>query len=195
MFRSPALQGMPARARLSALTAAIAAALAILCVGGTAGARNNPGCPGESSPPSQLSVFGARTALFCVINLQRAANGLAALSPNRSLGRAAEHHSRAMDARNFFGHEPDGTPASRARKKGYMRGASWWMVGEALGWGRGWRGTPDQVVAEMMASPSHRAVILNGSFRDLGVGVAMGKPVPERGGNSAIYTAEFGARR
>jgi uncharacterized protein YkwD len=186
-------QGFPARRSLPKLVAAIALAAVALCVGGTAEAQAS--CSGQWTIPSHLSTFEARSAVFCLINEQRRANGLGALAPNSSLGRAAEHHSRAMDARNFFGHEPDGSPASRARQRGYMAGASWWMIGETLGWGRAGRGTPAGIVAAMMASPTHRAVILDGRFRDLGVGVAMGKPIPEQGGNAAIYSVEFGVRR
>jgi uncharacterized protein YkwD len=188
-----AQQGLPARKSLPQLIAATVLAAVALCIGGTAEA--DASCSGQWSTPSQLSTFEARSAVFCLINEQRSANGLAALAPNGSLGRAAEHHSRAMNSRNFFGHEPDGSPASRARRRGYMAGASWWMIGETLAWGRGARGTPSGAVDAMMASPTHRAVILDGRFRDLGVGVAMGKPIPERGGNAAIYSVEFGVRR
>ena len=188
-----ALQGLPARRRLRQLAAALVLAAAGLCLIGAPQARAS--CAGEWNSPSQLSTFGARSSLFCLINEERRANGLAALAPNRSLGLAAEHHSRVMNRRNFFGHEPDGSPASRAKRAGYMSGASWWMVGEALAWGRGNRGTPQAAVAAMMASPVHRAVILSGDFRDLGVGVAMGTPLQTGGANAAIYTLEFGVRR
>ncbi|MFL5906401.1 MAG: CAP domain-containing protein [Solirubrobacterales bacterium] len=164
-----------------------------LCLGGASDARAS--CPGEFNSPSQLSTNGARSSLFCLVNEERQANGLIALAPNRSLGLAAEHHSRAMDRRNFFGHEPDGSPASRARQAGYMSGTSWWTVGEALAWGRGYRGTPQGAMAAMMASPVHRAVILDGRWHDLGVGVAMGTPLPGGGANAAIYTVDLGVRR
>lgn len=187
------LQGLPARWPLRKLLVATALAAIALCAAGASPAQAS--CAGESSTPSHLSTFEARATLFCLINQQRAASGLAALTPNTSLGRAAEHHSRAMNARNFFGHEPDGTPASRARRAGYMAGASWWTVGETLAWGRGSRGTPSGIMAAMMASPIHSAVILDPRFREIGVGVAMGVPLNESGRNAAIYTVEFGVRK
>jgi uncharacterized protein YkwD len=173
----------------------VASVLAVLgiCLIGTSEARAS--CPGEWTTPSRLTTFQARAALFCAINEERSANGLGALAPNGSLGRAGEHHARAMNSRNFFGHEPDGSPASRARQRGYMAGASWWMVGETLAWGRGSNGTPAAALSAMMASPMHRGVILDGRWRDLGVGVAMGVPVRERARNAAIYSVEFGVRR
>jgi uncharacterized protein YkwD len=177
---------------LRLLLASVLAALAV-CLVGTSEARAS--CPGEWSTPADLGTFRARAALFCAINEVRSSNGLSALAHNSSLGRAGEHHSRAMNARNFFGHEPDGSPTSRARQRGYMAGASWWMVGETLAWGRGSNGTPGAVLDGMMASPMHRSVILDGRWRDLGVGVAMGVPVRERARNAAIYSVEFGVRR
>jgi uncharacterized protein YkwD len=193
-MRNLALRGRAALGRQRLLLAAIAAAIITLLLPGSAEAAHG-GCAGASSAPSQLSRFAARSALFCLINQERAANGLGTLSGNPALGRAAEHHSRAMNSRNFFGHEPDGSPASRARKRGYMRGASWWMIGETLAWGRGSGGSPGAALSAMMASPTHRAVILDDRFRDIGVGVAMGKPIPERGRNAAIYSVEFGVRK
>jgi uncharacterized protein YkwD len=53
-------------------------------------------------------------------------------------------------------------------------------------------GTPRAVVRAWMASPSHRRVLLLPAFRDLGVGVRRGAPVPV-GGAAASYVANFGA--
>ena len=41
-----------------------------------------------------------------------------------------------------------------------------------------------------MASPGHRANILNGRFREIGIGLTLGSP---RGGSGATYATEFGA--
>jgi uncharacterized protein YkwD len=46
----------------------------------------------------------------------------------------------------------------------------------------------------MMASPIHREVLLDPGFRDIGVGVAMGVPLPGRARNAAILTMDLGAR-
>lgn len=186
-------RALPLRRFLRTFIPALALSGVLLCLFGSSPA--SAACASASSTPSSLTRFAARSSVFCLINEQRAANGLPALTPSRSLGLAAEHHSRAMKARKFFGHQPDGNPARRARRAGYMAGASWWMVGEALGWGRGSTGTPSWIVAAMMGSPAHRAVLLNGTFRDIGVGVAMGAPIQGRGRNAAIYTVALGARR
>ena len=47
-----------------------------------------------------------------------------------------------------------------------------------------------------MASPGHRANILRGAFREIGIGIAPGAPVAGLSGAGAVtYTNEFGARR
>jgi uncharacterized protein YkwD len=187
-----ALRVSPAWKPLSKISAVLALTALFICVLGDSPAQ--AACASESSSPSQLTRLAARSAVFCLINEQRSAHGLATLTPNQSLGRAAEKHSRTMNAWNFFGHTGDGTPVRRAHRSGYMRGASSWMLGETLAWGRGSRGTPAGVVAAMMASPIHRDVLLNPSFREIGVGVAMGAPVHERARNAAIYTLDLGVR-
>jgi len=187
-----ALRVSPAWKPLSKISAALA--LTALFVMLTGDSQAQAACASASSSPAQLSRLAARSAVFCLINEQRSAHGLATLTPNQSLGRAAEKHSRSMNAWNYFGHNGDGTPVRRAHRAGYMRGAHSWMLGETLAWGRGTRGTPDGAVAAMMASPIHREVLLNPSFREIGVGVAMGAPIHQRARNAAIYTLDLGVR-
>ena len=45
-----------------------------------------------------------------------------------------------------------------------------------------------------MNSPGHRANILNGSFREIGIGVAYDAPVAGGGKPVGTYTTDFGAR-
>jgi uncharacterized protein YkwD len=42
-----------------------------------------------------------------------------------------------------------------------------------------------------MHSPGHRSNMLRPSFRDIGIGIAMGTPF---GGSGATYTTDFGVR-
>jgi uncharacterized protein YkwD len=100
-----------------------------------------------------------------------------------------------MDQRNFFAHtSPSGSdPVNRARSAGYMAGASSWAVAEIIRWGAGGFGTPKSAVAAWMKSPGHRAQLLSGRFRHVGVGVRHGSPAGD-GSDAAIYTAVFGDR-
>jgi len=187
-----ALQASPAWKPLSRISAALALTALFVCLLGDSQAR--AACASESSSPAQLTRLAARSALFCLVNEERSAHGLGALSANPSLGRAAEKHSRMMNSWNFFGHVGDGTPVRRARRSGYMAGTSWWKLGETLAWGRGRSGTPDALFAAMMASPIHREVLLDPSYHDIGVGVAMGAPLRGHARNAAILTMDLGAR-
>jgi uncharacterized protein YkwD len=51
------------------------------------------------------------------------------------------------------------------------------------------------VIMQMwMHSPGHRANILNGSFREVGIGVAYDAPVRNGGRPAATYATDFGAK-
>ena len=148
-------------------------------------------CTGADTPPSKLSVQAASDAVICLMNEQRANQGLGELGANAELAGAAQGHSGAMNRRNFFAH---GNFQGRIRRSGYPAGASAWTVGENLYWGRAGRGTPAAAVAGWMNSAPHRDAILSGRYHDAGVGVAIGSPIGRRGRNTAIYTVDFGGR-
>jgi uncharacterized protein YkwD len=102
-----------------------------------------------------------------------------------------------MDAANFFSHNsPNGaSPLTRIRSTGYLAGASAWGVGENLRWGSGGLGTPRVAISSWMQSPPHRATMLSGRYRQVGIGVAFGSPDGGTSGDAAIYTANFGYRK
>jgi hypothetical protein len=151
-MRKTALRGVPAGRTLRKLVAMAALALAFLGLGAITQAQAS--CSNPSASPYQLTRAEARSTVYCLLNEQRSANGLPSLAINGSLGQAAQHHSRTMNARNFFGHTGDGTPVSRIRRAGYMKGASLWSVGESLVWGRGATGTPSLPATARSASAS-----------------------------------------
>ncbi|MGI9021584.1 MAG: CAP domain-containing protein, partial [Solirubrobacterales bacterium] len=62
-----------------------------------------------------------------------------------------------------------------------------------IAWGGRSLGTPKQIVDAWMHSSGHRANILNGRFRDLGIGFGSGSPT-NRKVNAGIYTTDFGYR-
>jgi uncharacterized protein YkwD len=173
--------------------AGIAAALAIAALfgGGTSAAQ---ACRGGDRFPTQQSIHETRRAMVCLINHRRARNERRPVHGVTTLGNAAQGHSDAMVAHDFFSHEGDGTPASRVAAAGYMSGRRF-TVGENLGWGTGRLGTPRAIVGAWMSSPSHRAVILSRGFRQVGVGVALGSPIGADGPNMATYTVDLGHRR
>lgn len=98
-----------------------------------------------------------------LVNVERARYGLAPLTYNRQLDQASEAHNSHMAAVGQMAHDGigDGTPGSRIQATGFNR--SW---GENVATGQL---TPEQVVAEWMASPGHRRNILDAEYRQLGV--------------------------
>ena len=172
------------------LTAGTLGSLAILLTA----AATALACPGANRTPAQLTVKEARASVVCLINQRRKHNGLRKVRVDDRLGRAAQRHSRSMDAYNFFDHESPGggDPVSRIQATGYLAGARAWGVGENIRWGSGGLGTPRVAVAEWMASPSHRHVMLSGRYREIGIGVAIGSPEGGHESDAAIYTADFG---
>jgi uncharacterized protein YkwD len=181
------LVAVPVRtcARLAAGTALICAALSL---GGTAVAEAQ-GCRGANSSAIQVK------ATLCLINVQRRARGLAPLTANATLARAARHHAVDMVLRNYFAHiSPGGsTPVARLRRVGYLRPGCAWSTGETLAWGLGAQATPAGTVAAWMHSPPHRAVLLARGFREVGLGATGG--VPGNRGAGVTYVGEFGRRR
>jgi uncharacterized protein YkwD len=144
-------------------------------------------CAGEQATPGSVSSATYNGAVECLVNQQRAASGLGALSHDRHLARAARRYSASMVRQQFFAHvSPSGSTLSeRARAAGW----SGRTLGETLGWGSGTLATPSAIVNGWMNSPPHRAIILGG-FRKMGLGVASGSPVGL--GGAATVTADFG---
>jgi uncharacterized protein YkwD len=68
------------------------------------------------------------------------------------------------------------------------------MVGENIARGEGGRGTPVAIVRAWMHSPPHRAEILSGRLRDVGVGVVWGSKRNRRA-KVGTFTADFGLKR
>lgn len=101
--------------------------------------------------------------VLVLVNQQRAANGLQPLAYDARLDLASERHNQVQAAANTMAHSGigDGDPGSRIRATGFT--GAW---GENVATGQT---TPEQVVAEWMASPGHRRNILDPSYRLLGV--------------------------
>ncbi len=150
-------------------------------------------CPGSRSRPSPASLDRAVRATVCLINEARAEHGLGALRRTGALAKAASAHSRDMVVHGFFAHDsPTGsTPKERIDRAGYFDGASSWAMGETIAWGSGGRATPSSIVRSWLKSPGHRAILLDGRYKDLGVGIALGAPGR---GDGATFTGDFGAR-
>jgi uncharacterized protein YkwD len=147
--------------------------------------------------PSQDNVALVAGATLCLINRERGMHGEAPLLLSADLAHAAQGHSESMAAEDYFEHvSPDGqTPLSRMHATGYLSSAdAGYAVAENIAWGSLGDSTPAAIVAAWMASPPHRANILDGEFRDSGIGISPHLPASFAGGQAgAIYTQDFGA--
>lgn len=153
-------------------------------------------CAGSELRPTGQDLAQVDTATLCLVNRERLAHGEVALKPNARLAVAAQGHSADMAAGDYFEHDGrrGDTPLSRMRASGYIFSSRiGYAVGENIAWATLGLATPKAIVASWMASPGHRANILDATFRETGVGVS---PHPlaslARGQAGAIYTQDFG---
>jgi len=103
-------------------------------------------------------------------NNQRIENGLSALKENAKLDAAAKAKAQDMFKNQYFEHvSPSGRgPADLAKSVGY----DYLIIGENLALGN--FENDKKLVDAWMASPGHRANILNGKYAEIGVAVEKG---------------------
>ena len=129
-----------------------------------------------------------------LINTERAAAGAQPLAFNGDLNESSEDHSAWMLATNTFSHTGQGgsSAGDRMAAAGYAFTGSW-TWGENIAWQstRGAPGLQDDVAnlhQGLMNSSGHRANILNGAFREIGIGVEQGN---FSGWDAAMATQNF----
>jgi uncharacterized protein YkwD len=164
--------------RFRRCTATLAVALVVLA--GVAGMV-------ASAPPASAAAadggFAAR--MLELVNQQRAAANLAPLQLSDSLGRVAQDgrydgcgfavlgRATDMGARNYFSHTIAGCGTQGVSAMLAAAGVQTSGYGENIAW---MNGTTDPLLAaehltsDLMASPAHRANILNPDFTSIGIG-------------------------
>ncbi|WP_344282785.1 CAP domain-containing protein, partial [Actinomadura napierensis] len=135
--------------------------------------------PPRTGPTLSPGSTGPENAVVALTNAERAKAGCDALRVDRRLVTAARAHSADMAANDYFDHDsPNGdSPWMRMREAGYAGPG-------AENIARGYA-TAAAVVDGWMASPGHRANILNCGLRAIGVGMAAGSDGP-------LWTQDFG---
>ena len=131
------------------------------------------GCVTISTPATRLQQVTFTTPpagtiaaqVGTILNRERSANGVGALSYNPALNAAAQAHANDMDARGYFGHEGvDGSsPKQRMARRGYRSCVS------AENIAQGQRSAPE-VMAGWMGSRPHRVNNLRANVKEYGVG-------------------------
>ena len=178
-----------------AAAALVAVAVALLAGPSFSDARRvDANCAGAQSQPEHLTVDEAQDAVLCLLNKRRAAAGLGPLHHNNKLQRAAARHNDFMLDHSCFAHQCSGESSmtKRIKNTGYLSGVMSWQIGENIAWGEVSLATPAAIVQAWMNSPGHRANILNGSYDEVGIGAAGGRPGQAPHDNAATYTTDFG---
>lgn len=135
----------------------------------------------SSTPKTTGTASGVVARVVALVNAERGKVGCSALTVNTTLSKVAQAHSADMALHQNMSHTgSDGSsPGDRITGAGY----TWSTYGENVAYGYA---TPEQVMAAWMASPGHKANILNCAFKEIGVGLA------QPGG---YWTQDFAAAR
>jgi Ca2+-binding RTX toxin-like protein len=136
-----------------------------------------------------------------LINQERSSRGLNPLQLEQNLNDSAEDHSEWMLARDVFSHTgASGSSATQRMRAADFDFAGSWRSAEniAVQSERGAAGITDDVRDlhnSLMASPGHRANLLNPDLKYIGIGIERGDFVfgSGRGYDSVIVTQNFAA--
>lgn len=156
-------------------------------------------CQNTEAMPEPANLEVVKAATLCLVDQVRAHSNELPLQVNAQLEEAAQAHSEAMVGEDYFAHiAPSGeTPLDRVQESGYIPNSQvGYTIGENIAWGTLYLATPSSIVAAWVASPEHLANILDGDYRDTGIGVIGAAPQSLAEGEAgAVYTQEFGVIR
>ena len=178
--------------------AALATAAAILAAGISVSAVSAASPLRTQAPNVVRSLPALDQQVIARINVARAQRGLGRLRLSPKLRAAARFHSYEMAQHGFFSHDSGNGTSPWTRLAHYYpsAGYSQWQVGETLLWSE-----PDVdafgVVHDWLTSPEHRAILLTGSFREIGVSAVHATAASGadfHGDEVTLVTADFGMR-
>jgi uncharacterized protein YkwD len=182
--------------RTKAQTAAEAAAQSASEQSAAIAAALSASCANTELTPEEGNIPLIRAAVICLVNRERAQNGVAPLRYNEILEEAAENHCSELIADDYFAHiSPSGeTPVDRIHGFGYIPGPNvGYVIGENLAWGTYTLSTAQSIVSAWIASPGHLANILESKYTETGIGVIPAVPSSlAAGAPGATYAQEFG---
>jgi uncharacterized protein YkwD len=177
------------------------AGVAMLCgatVGGAiAGVASSPAAAAKVSGTSLRAQSALADAIVLEINRVRAQHGLARVARSPQLAAAARQHSDEMTTMGYFAHTSRDGTALETRVKRYFPATNyrWWSVGETLLWSSPGIGAAAAVQA-WLQSPEHRRILLDGTWRQIGLSAVHDNSAPGVYGarEVTVITADFGAR-
>lgn len=123
----------------------------------------------ESS--NSTSLISLEQQAFFILNEKRLSKGLEPLKWNENLARVARMHSLNMAQFSFFSHA--GTDGSMVNNRADALGISHWRsIGENIAFNRGFKKPSESACEQWMQSPAHRENILDGRWKETGIGIA-----------------------
>lgn len=160
------------------------------------GVAGGAACDNSDITPSADNQAQVNAAILCLVNGERADNGLPALTENSELDSAANGMAQQMVTEHFFSHEtPEGkNVVDRVEPTGYIPDSGDWVVGENLAWGSGALATPQAIVNGWMNSPGHKANILAPDYKDVGLAISFGTVQAGQTQDGVTYVNDFGAK-
>lgn len=153
---------------------------------------------GSAAPRrAHVSLTPLESGVLVDINAFRRAHHLQPLRVSVSLSAAAREHTLQMAEDGYFAHtSADGLAFWRRIQSFYPSGAwAYWSVGENLLWSSP-DVTPAGALEMWLASPEHRANLMNPRWREIGVAAVHQDAAPGvyDGLDVTIVTTDFGSR-
>lgn len=147
---------------------------------------------------AQVALTPLESGVLVDINDFRRAHDLQPLRLNVRLSAAAREHTLQMAEDGYFAHESADGSAFWRRIQSFYPSSPWsyWSVGENLLWSSP-DVTPTRALQMWLASPDHRANLMNPRWREIGVAAVHEAAAPGvyEGRDVTIVTTDFGVRR
>ena len=156
--------------------------------------------PAATAAPRRLHAnrSSLESGVLAKINVFRRNHHLAPLKLNAKLGAAARQHTVQMAQDGYFAHESADGSLFWKRIQAFYGSSPWayWSVGENLLWSSP-DVTPAKALQMWLASPEHRANLMNPRWREIGVSAVHADAAPGvfKGLDVTIVTTDFGVRR
>jgi len=156
--------------------------------------------PAASAAPrhSGAALSPLESGVLVDINAFRRSHDLVPLKLNAKLGAAALAHTEQMAQDGYFAHESADGSLFWKRIQSFYASSPWsyWSVGENLLWSSP-DVTPSGALKMWLASPEHRANLMNRRWREIGVAAVHEAAAPGvfKGLDVTIVTTDFGVRR
>jgi uncharacterized protein YkwD len=154
---------------------------------------------GSAAPRrAPVALTPLESGVLVDINTFRRAHDLQPLRLNARLSAAAHEHTAQMAEDGYFAHESADGSAFWQRIQSFYPSSTWayWSVGENLLWSSP-DVTPERALQMWLASPDHRANLMNPRWREIGVAAVHEAAAPGvyQGRDVTIVTTDFGVRR